>query len=211
VPRFRAIIFDLLTALIDSWTLWGEVAGDDELGARRRRRSLELIYASGLYRPYEEIVAEAAGDDDFARELLGRWDELEPWPEAPAVLRDLATDHRLALVTNTSEHLARRAAAKLRVEVDVLISAEAVGFYKPRPEPYHAAMKALGAAHDSVPGGDSRAGGPALFVAGSAGDVPGAQEAGLPVIWHNRVGAPAAGGEPLAVIETLDPLPGLVR
>ena len=52
---------------------------------------------------------------------------------------------------------------------------------------------------------------PALFVAGSAGDVPGAQGAGLPVIWHNRVGAPAAGGEPLAVIETLEPLPALVR
>ena len=52
---------------------------------------------------------------------------------------------------------------------------------------------------------------PALFVAGSAGDVPGAQGAGLPVIWHNRVGAPAAGGEPLAVIASLEPLPGLVR
>jgi 2-haloacid dehalogenase len=196
VPRFRAIIFDLLTALIDSWTLWGEVAGDDELGARRRRRSLELIYASGRYRPYEEIVAEAAGDDDFARELLGRWDELEPWPEAPAVLRDLARDHRIALVTNTSEDLAQKAAAKLGVEVDLLVSAERVGFYKPRPEPYLAGMEA---------------GHPALFVAGSPGDVPGAEAVGLPVIWHNRVGAPAAGGEPLAVIETLDPLPGLVR
>jgi hypothetical protein len=70
MPRFRAIIFDLLTALIDSWTLWGDVAGDDELGA---------------------------------------------------------------------------------------------------------------------------------------------QGAGLPVVWHNRADAPAAGGEPLAVIDTLDPLPALIR
>ena len=30
MPRFRAIIFDLLTALLDSWTLWGDIAGDDE-------------------------------------------------------------------------------------------------------------------------------------------------------------------------------------
>ena len=195
MPRFGAIIFDLLTALLDSWTLWGDVAGDDELGASRRRRSLELIYAAGEYRSYREIVAEAA-DEAFADALLRRWDELEPWPEAPDVLRDLASDHRLALVTNTSEDLARRAAAKLGVEVDLLVSAESVGFYKPRPEPYRAGMKV---------------GQPALFVAGSAGDVPGAQGAGLPVIWHNRVGAPAAGGEPLAVIETLEPLPGLVR
>jgi 2-haloacid dehalogenase len=196
VPRFRAIIFDLLTALLDSWTLWGDIAGDDELGARWRRRSLELIYASGAYRPYREIVAEAA-DEGFADELLRRWDELEPWPEAPAVLRDLASDHRIAVVTNTSHDLARRAARTLGVRIDVLVSAEAAGFYKPRPEPYRAAIDAVGE--------------PALFVAGSAGDVPGAGGVGLPVIWHNRVGAPAAGGEPLAVIETLDPLPGLVR
>ncbi|HEX5781813.1 MAG TPA: HAD family hydrolase [Solirubrobacteraceae bacterium] len=195
MPRFRAIIFDLLTALLDSWTLWGDIAGDKELGAQWRRRSLELIYASGEYRPYREIVAEAA-DPEFADELLRRWDELEPWPEAPAVLRDLATDHRLALVTNTSEDLARRAAAKLGVEVDLLVSAERVGFYKPRPEPYRAGMGA---------------GRPALFVAGSPGDVPGAEAVGLPVVWHNRVGAPAAGGTPMAVIEMLDPLPGLVR
>jgi 2-haloacid dehalogenase len=197
VPRFGAVIFDLLTALLDSWTLWGGIAGDDELGARLRRRSLELIYASGEYRPYDEIVAEAAGDARFARTLLDRWDELEPWPEAPAVLRDLARDHRLGLVTNTSQDLAVRAAAKLGVDVDVLISAEAAGYYKPRPEPYRAAIDALGL--------------PALFVAGSGGDVPGAEAVGLPVVWHNRVGAPAAGGEPLAVIETLDPLPSLVR
>ena len=44
-------------------------------------------------------MAEAAGDERFALELVEwRWDELEPWPEAPAVLRDLASDHRLALV-----------------------------------------------------------------------------------------------------------------
>jgi 2-haloalkanoic acid dehalogenase type II len=195
VPRFRAIIFDLLTALLDSWTLWGDIAGDDELGARWRRTSLELIYASGAYRPYREIVIEAA-NEEFADELLRRWNELEPWPEAPAVLRDLARDHRLALVTNTSEDLAQRAAAKLGVAVDLVVSAERVGFYKPRPEPYRAGMEA---------------GQPALFVAGSPGDVPGAEGAGLPVIWHNRVGASATGGAPLAVIETLDPLPGLVR
>jgi 2-haloacid dehalogenase len=177
VPRFRAVIFDLLTALIDSWTLWGDVAGDEELGAQWRRRSLEIIYATGAYRPYEEIVAEAAGE--AAGELLARWDELEPWPEAPAVLRDLATDHRLALVTNTSQDLAERAANKLGVEVDLLVSAERVGFYKPRPEPYRAVLQAL--ATDPAR---------TLFVAGSASDVPGAKAVGMPVYWHNRIGLP---------------------
>jgi 2-haloalkanoic acid dehalogenase type II len=201
MPRFGAIICDLLTALLDSWTLWGDVAGDAEHGARWRRTSLERIYASGAYRPYEEIVAEAALAVDLgpghARELLGRWNELEPWPEAPAVLRDLRADHRIALVTNTSHDLARRAAKRLGVRIDVLVSAEAAGFYKPRPEPYRAAMSAVG--------------GPAVFLAGSPGDVPGAGAVGLPVIWHNRVGASAEGGDPIAVISSLEPLAGLLR
>jgi 2-haloacid dehalogenase len=198
--RFEAVVFDLLTALLDSWTLWGRVAGDD--GARWRRACLELIYASGEYRRYEDVVAEsarAAGlEPALADQLLARWDEVEPWPEAPEVLRDLAHDHRLAVVTNCSEELARRAAARLGVPLDALISAEAAGFYKPRPEPYVRALVQLETDR-------------ALFVAGSAGDVPGAIGAGMPVVWHNRVAAPAAGGDPLAVIDTLEPLPAIAR
>jgi hypothetical protein len=30
--KFKAIAFDLLTALVDSWTLWAKVAGSDERG-----------------------------------------------------------------------------------------------------------------------------------------------------------------------------------
>jgi 2-haloacid dehalogenase len=198
--RFEAVVFDLLTALLDSWALWGRVAGDD--GARWRRTCLELIYASGEYRPYKDVVAESARaaelEPALADELLARWDEVEPWPEAPDVLRDLAADHRLAVVTNCSEALAQRAAARLGVPLDALVSAEAAGAYKPRPEPYLRALEQLGTER-------------ALFVAGSAGDVPGAIGAGMPVVWHNRVGAAAAGGEPLATIETLEPLPAIAR
>ncbi len=30
-PRFRGIAFDLLTALIDSWSLWIDIADDENL------------------------------------------------------------------------------------------------------------------------------------------------------------------------------------
>jgi 2-haloalkanoic acid dehalogenase type II len=203
--RYAAIVFDLLSALLDSWTLWGRVAGDERLGARWRRTCLEMIYAAGRYRPYEEVVADAARavelDPAAAEAMLARWDELEPWPEAPAVLRDLAADHDIALVTNCSEALARRAAARLGVPADVLVSAEAAGFYKPRPEPYRRALDELGVAPRD-----------ALFVAGSAGDVPGAAAVGMPVVWHNRARLPAADGpEPLAELETLSALPDIAR
>jgi 2-haloacid dehalogenase len=200
-----AVVFDLLTALLDSWTVWSRVAGDDAVGARWRRTCLERIYASGRYRPYEELVAEAARaerlDQALAGALIDRWDELAPWPEAPGVLRDLAADHRLGVITNCSEELARRAGARLGVPVDVLVSAEAAGFYKPRREAYQRVLDELGVEPRD-----------ALYVAGSPGDVPGASAVGMPVVWHNRVGAPAAGGPaPLAEIETLSPLPALVR
>ena len=204
MSAYRAVVFDLLSALLDSWTLWARVVGDEDRGARWRRRFLELTYATGAYRPYEEIVLasarESGVEERAGEEVLARWDEMEPWPEAPAVLGDLAADHRLAVVTNCSEELARRATALLGVPVDVLVSAEAAGFYKPRPEPYRRALAELGVAP-----------GEALYVAGSAGDVPGAGSVGLPVVWHNRARLPAAGGEPLAVIDTLEPLPGFVR
>jgi hypothetical protein len=60
MPRYDAVIFDLLTALLDSWSLWNTAAGSAEEGMRWRRKYLELTYAAGAYRPYQTIVAEAA-------------------------------------------------------------------------------------------------------------------------------------------------------
>ncbi|MEI9987752.1 MAG: hypothetical protein WDN69_34270 [Aliidongia sp.] len=57
---YDAVLFDLLTALLDSWTLWNEVAGGAEAGQRWRTAYLRQTYATGAYRPYETLVAEAA-------------------------------------------------------------------------------------------------------------------------------------------------------
>jgi FMN phosphatase YigB (HAD superfamily) len=82
----------------------------------------------------------------------------------------------------------------------VVITAEHAGFYKPRPEPYRAALAALGTSPERT-----------LFVAGSASDVPGARAVGMPVYWHNRIGIAAIGGaEPDYLGRTLDRLPDIV-
>jgi len=47
MPRYDAVVFDLLTALLDSWTLWNSVAGSAEDGMRWRRRYLEITYGCG--------------------------------------------------------------------------------------------------------------------------------------------------------------------
>ena len=181
---FDAVVFDLLTALIDSWTLWNDVAGSAEDGLRWRKEYLRLTYGAGVYRDYEAIVAEAASvagmAPDCAARLSGRWGELAAWPEASSILAELAKRAKLAVVTNCSIHLGQAAANNVFSGFDVVMTAEQAGCYKPRPEPYAKTLEALG----TQPGRT-------LFVAGSAADVPGASALGMPVYWHNRIGLSA--------------------
>jgi FMN phosphatase YigB (HAD superfamily) len=113
--RYDAVVFDLLTALLNSWKLWNAVAGSDAAGLRWRRKYLELTYGAGAYRPYEQIIEEAARLADIpagtAEALLERWPGLEPWPEAPSVLAKLAGRVPLAVATNSSDRLAEFAVA----------------------------------------------------------------------------------------------------
>ncbi|MGT2425072.1 hypothetical protein [Amnibacterium kyonggiense] len=57
---YDAVLFDLLTALLDSWTLWNAVAGGEVAGTRWRREYLRRTYGQGDYTPYELLVADAA-------------------------------------------------------------------------------------------------------------------------------------------------------
>jgi len=196
--RYDAVVFDLLTALIDSWTLWNAVAGSETDGLKWRRRYLEITYGCGTYRPYETLVREAARDvglpERFGDELERRWPELQPWPEAPAVLKQLRLP--LAVATNCSNRLGRIAAERVGVPFAAIETAESVGFYKPRPEVYRAVLQRLGTSPERT-----------LFVAGSASDVPGAKAVGMPVYWHNRIGlAPQGDAKPDYLERSLDRL-----
>jgi hypothetical protein len=67
--RYDAVLFDLLTALLDSWTLWNSVAGSDEAGRLWRTEYLKITYGAGRYHPYEELVGEAAVNVGLPRRL----------------------------------------------------------------------------------------------------------------------------------------------
>ena len=178
---YDAVAFDLLTALIDSWSLWNEVAGSEQAGMRWRTHYLRLTYGAGAYRRYEDIVAEAAHaadlDDGMSETLAARWLDLTPWPDTPFVLDTLGARAKLAVVTNCSDELGTAIARHLYPGFDVIVTAERAGHYKPRPEPYAMMLEEL-----AVP--PTRT----LFVAGSASDVPGASALGMDVYWHNRIG-----------------------
>ena len=189
MKKYQAVLFDLLTGLLDSWTVWNRVAGSETAGRKWRAAYLELTYGCGAYRPYETLVAEAARStglsDVHAAALSEHWRHIQPWEEAPAVLRKLAQHHKLGVVTNCSERLGREAAAKLGVPFHVIVTSERAGFYKPRPEPYRLALAELNFDQKEV-----------LFVAGSGFDLIGTSKVGLDTYWHNRVGLERPAGAP---------------
>jgi 2-haloacid dehalogenase len=202
---FDAVVFDLLTALIDSWTLWNSVAGGAERGLAWRRKYLDLTYRAGAYRPYEGVVREAAEfaglDRDCAGELIRRWHELAPWPETPEVVTALAARVPLGIATNCSVRLGLIATERSGGRYAAIATAESAGYYKPRPEPYRAVLAQLGTDPART-----------LFVAGSAADLPGAKGVGMPVFWHNRMGLdPIDQCRPDFDARSLRPLLDLVR
>lgn len=193
--KYKAVLFDLLTGLLDSWTVWNRVAGSEAAGRRWRAAYLELTYGCGAYRPYETLVAEAARStglsDAHALALESEWQSIKPWDEAPGVLRKLAESHKLGIVTNCSERLGRTAAAKLGVPFDVIVTSERAGFYKPRPEPYRLALSELELPPQEV-----------LFVAGSGFDLIGTSKVALDTYWHNRVGLQRPPAAPPPMLES---------
>lgn len=200
--RYEAIGFDLLTALLDSWSLFADVAGGRERGMRWHAASQSLLRGKP-YRPFEDVVHDAAGivgiERSKADELLARWGESAPWPDVPGVLAHLNSYTRF-IVTNCSERLGALAAARAGT-FDLVMTAERAGAYKPDPRPYRAALDALTLHRKRV-----------LFVAGSAHDVGGASRAGMDVYWANRGRVPApTDAKAIREEEDLRGLPGVLE
>jgi 2-haloacid dehalogenase len=198
----RAVLFDLLSALLDSWSLWNAVAGSAERGRAWRAEYLRLTYGCGAYVAYERLVDAAAIATGLTpaatRALEERWLELPVWSGAQEALDALAGRTRLAVVTNCSRRLGELAAARLRTPWDCVVSAEDAGFYKPHPRPYRLALERLGVAAAD-----------AAFVAGSSFDMVGTAAVGLRTYWHNRIGLVRAPEVPPPAIESAS-LDGLV-
>ena len=199
LQKYDAILFDLLTALLDSWTVWNRAAGSEEMGRKWRAEYLKLTYGCGAYRPYEALVAEAAatvglGAADgvnYASKLDAAWGDLKPWPGVNATLAELKKSHRLGVVTNCSQRLGLYAAARVNVLFDVIVTSERAGFYKPDPRPYQLALDELDLPASRV-----------LFVAGSGFDLFGTAKVGLDTYWHNRVGLTPPPGAPRPMMES---------
>src|SRR5262249_60628080 len=120
---------------MDSVRLWGAVAGDPARGRAWRDAERRLIYADTTYRPYDELLAQAARDVGLdppavVPALVRRWGELQPWPDVPGFLVTLGT-RKLAFVTNASEARAQGAAGVSPPRPDLAVTAQRAGADEP--------------------------------------------------------------------------------
>ena len=179
--KYEAVVFDLLTGLINSWSLWNEIAGSDLTGQKWRSRYLEITYNTFQYQDYEKLVLQAARDVGFseskAANLFDEWDRLSPWLEAEEVLNKIRKKYLIGIATNCSIVRGNKAINTMIVKFDFSVTAEEVGFYKPHPEMYNSILNKMNTSPTKT-----------LFVAGSPFDVIGAKSMGMDVYWHNRIG-----------------------
>lgn len=140
-----------------------------------------------------EAAAAEGLNGECADRLVRNWDSLQPWDDAGEFLAALGR-RRVGVVTNCSDALGRRAAARLGVRFDVIVTSERAGYYKPHPAPYRLALAELALDPAQV-----------LFVCGSGWDLFGTAAVGLRTLWHNRAGLakPAAAPAPLAERRTM--------
>ena len=137
--------------------------------------------------------------ETLVREYLEVWTQsVSPAPHALECVTDLAADHRLTIVTNTHDpglvpRLARRFG--LDSAVDHVVASVVVGWRKPHPAIFEAALRDRGAAAGDV-----------VFVGDSwEADVEGPRRIGMHAIY---VGRPSALHHPSA---SLRDLPQFIR
>ena len=214
---YRAILFDLDNTLYDLHSYW----------RGRLRLGLELVLPRYPQFDHDALVQAAMAEQvyiaqwpDFLRRhgvadealiaaaheiFRHEWfEQMVLYEDAPPTLEALRTRYRLGLITNGPSEIQQRKIERfgLRNYLDVLIVSEEVGLAKPDPAIFALALEQLGVGPAA-----------ALFVGDSPEhDLRGAAAAGIAYIWMNpaRAALPTGLAPPLAVIERLAELPGLL-
>ncbi|MDN7120958.1 haloacid dehalogenase [Nocardioides sp. ChNu-153] len=113
------------------------------------------------------------------------------WPDVAAGVAALARAHRVGILSNVDDALARRTRAHALVDPDLVLTSQRLGAYKPSLELYAAAAAAL--APERL-----------VHVAASGRDVRGALEAGLATVRLVRPGHVVDAAGPRPPVEVTD-------
>ena len=221
IPGIRACVFDAYGTLFDyasaaSRGLRG--LGDTSTRLSQLWRDKQLQYtwlraAQDRHADFWQVTSDAL---DFALETLGLSDpelhkrlmqlylSLEPFPEVKDVLRVLkAGGMKTAILSNGTpemlDHLVKNAG--LEALLDLVLSVEEVGVFKPSPLVYQLAVDHLALAPHEI-----------AFLSSNAWDAYAASAFGMRVIWCNRYAQKPERlpGKPDHVIPSLSELPPLL-
>ncbi len=200
------VTFDLFSALLDSRT--GGAAAFDRIGSGRgwvatgiavydrwdtlnkaAQREASL-HAPATWVSYRELAgralattyAELGLSGDARTDTAALLESVAGWPLWPDVgdaLGVLAHEHRVGLLSNVDDDIARSTRAAAHVDPEVALTSQRLRAYKPSARIYTEARRVLGDLGDL---------GGTVHVATSARDVRGALEAGVPVVRLRRPG-----------------------
>src|SRR5262245_23578309 len=166
----------------------------DAFSATWRRNQLEYSWLRslmGAHADFWQLTTEALdyacerhaiADASLRRRLLEIYRELSPYPEVPAMLREIrSAGFKTAILSNGTPAMLRAAveAADLGAQFDQILSVESVGVFKPHPRVYQLAVDRLGVAAARI-----------CFVSSNGWDIAGAAHFGFRAVWINRAGEP---------------------
>jgi 2-haloacid dehalogenase len=205
----RAFVFDAYGTLFDVHAAIGRhrsAAGPDadRFSEIWRSKQLEYTWTLTLAGSYLDFwtLTERALDYAFARfpsvdkalkpRLLDAYLELDAFPDARIVLRDLkARGETTAILSNGSPKMLAAAVQAAKIDLDAVLSVDALRIYKPRLEVYALVIERFKLAPSDV-----------VFVSSNRWDVMGAAAFGFRTAWVNRAKMPEEYG-PAAVLADL--------
>ena len=215
--RSRAVVFDAYGTLFDvaaaTRTLLGERA--DEVGQLWRRKQLEYSWLRSLmgrHADFAQVTADALdyalnahgiADGALATKLRQAYLALPAYGDAAAALTALrGTGRRTAILSNGSPAMLDPMVEKsgLSALLDIVLSIEDVGVFKPHPKVYALACDRLALPAEQI-----------AFVSANGWDAAGAAAFGFTVAWLNRRSEPEEflPARPAATIASLAELPAL--
>jgi 2-haloacid dehalogenase len=207
-------LFDFASAAVGCRDMLGDEA--ERLTALWRDKQLQYTWLRALQDRHADFWQVTGDALDFALEtldlkqvglrdrLMNLYLTLAAFPEVPEVLRRLRTAGlTTAILSNGSPSMLQAVVANAGIGnlLDLVLSVEEVGVYKPHPRVYRLAVDRLSTAPDDI-----------LFLSSNAWDAYAASAFGLRVIWCNRYGQHREHlpGSPAREVRTLAEVPALV-
>jgi 2-haloacid dehalogenase len=161
---------------------------------RERWEAIQFEVIQGQYRRYADVLAESLRklaeergwpySEDDGKALARSMRAWQPFPDTtPALRRAHEAGLRLIIVSNTDRDIIEHSLRQLEAPIDVVVTAEDVGAYKPAKPHFERALEVAGVPADRI-----------LHVAfGFKYDIGPAQELGFRSAWVNRRAEPRPG------------------